>query len=107
VKVLVSFIIPVLGVKCKSNNEEIMNTFYFAVLTAIQANNSRFSWYQLDRELVTHAGCDPGVVSKDLMTVLRELQQTGYISVSAGHNPAQPLYSITPAGQEQLQAHSR
>jgi DNA-binding PadR family transcriptional regulator len=36
------------------------------------------------------------------MPALRELEQAGFITTTAGPNPAQPLYSVTPTGQQQL-----
>ncbi len=84
-----------------------MNPVHLAVLGIITANDGRFSWYQIDRALsqrgVEGAWPAPG----GLMPILRELEQSGCITATAGQNPAQPLYSITPAGQEQLQAHFR
>jgi DNA-binding PadR family transcriptional regulator len=79
-----------------------MSPFQIAILEIIKANDGKFSWYQLDRALTQRVGgWDPGIVSKDLMPALRELEQAGFIATSAGHNPAQPLYSITPAGQQE------
>jgi DNA-binding PadR family transcriptional regulator len=82
-----------------------MSPSQIAILEIINANDGKFSWYQLDRALSQQAGgTDPGIVSIDLMPALRELQREGFIITGAGHNPAQPLYSITPAGQQQLEA---
>lgn len=83
-----------------------MNPVHLAVLGIIRANDGRFSWYQIDRALSQRgvAGGEwpaPG----GLMPVLRGLEQSGYITAATGQNPAQPLYSITQAGQQQLDAH--
>jgi DNA-binding PadR family transcriptional regulator len=82
-----------------------MSPLQITILELIKANDGRFSWYQLDRALTHRARADPGMVSKELMPSLHELHQAGFITASAGHNPAQPLYSITPAGQRELQVH--
>jgi DNA-binding PadR family transcriptional regulator len=75
-----------------------MTPFQTAILEIIEANDGKMSWYQLDRALTQRVdGWDPEVVSRDLMPALRVLEQAGYIATSAGHNPAQPLYSIAPA----------
>jgi len=39
------------------------------------------------------------------MPSLHELQQAGLMTARAGHNPGQPLYSVTPAGQRELEIH--
>jgi len=82
-----------------------MSPLQITILELIKANDGRFSWYQLDRALTHRARTDPGTVSEHLMPSLHELQQAGFITASAGHNPAQPLYSVTPAGQRELQIH--
>jgi len=41
------------------------------------------------------------------MPVLHELEQSGYVATTASHNPAQPLYSITPKGRQQLEVDPR
>ncbi len=83
-----------------------MSLLQIAILKVIKANDGKFSWYQLDRALTQRAaGVDPSIVSKDLMSALRELEQVGFIRTSDGHNPGQPLYSMTPAGQQQLEVH--
>jgi DNA-binding PadR family transcriptional regulator len=81
-----------------------MSPLQVAILEIIEANDGKFSWYQLDRALTHRAGADPGIVSRDLMPALRELERAGFITASAGHSPAQPLYSVTPTGQKQLGA---
>jgi DNA-binding HxlR family transcriptional regulator len=81
-----------------------MSDFQITVLTAIQANDGKFSWYQLDRALTHRAGVDPGKVSKDMMLALRELEGAGFIIAGVGHNPGQPLYSITASGQQLLES---
>jgi DNA-binding PadR family transcriptional regulator len=80
-----------------------MSPLQVTILKIIEANDGKFSWYQLDRALTHRAGVDPGIVSRDLMPALRELEQAGFITASAGYNPAHPLYSVTPKGQEQLE----
>jgi DNA-binding PadR family transcriptional regulator len=80
-----------------------MNPLQKAILEVIKANDGEYSWYQLDRALIHRAGIDPGTVSRDLMPVLSELEQAGFITASRGYNPGQPLYSVTPTGQEQLE----
>jgi DNA-binding PadR family transcriptional regulator len=81
-----------------------MSPLQIAILEAIKANDGKFSWYQLDRALTQRVGgVDPGIVSRDLMPALRELEQGGLISSASGHNPGQPLYSLTPVGQEHLE----
>jgi DNA-binding PadR family transcriptional regulator len=73
-----------------------MTPFQTAILEIIEANDGKLSWYQLDRALTQRVGgWDPGIVSRDLMPALGALEQAGLIARSAGHNPAQPLYSIT------------
>ena len=81
-----------------------MSPFQVIILNIIKANDGKFSWYQLDRELTHRAGgLDPAIVSKNLMPSLRELEQCGFITTNAGHNPGQPLYSMTPQGLERLE----
>ena len=75
------------------------------VLKLVSEHNGQWSWYQLDRALTQRVGgWEPAIVSRDLMPALRELEQAGLIATSAGHNPGQPLYSITPAGQQEREA---
>jgi DNA-binding PadR family transcriptional regulator len=74
------------------------------VLRIIKANDGRFSWYQIDRELTHREGFDPGIVSSGLMPVLRELEHSGCIIAAAGQNSTPSLFSITPAGRQQLEA---
>ncbi len=80
-----------------------MSPLQVAILKIIEANDGKFSWYQLDRALTHRAGVDPGIVSRGLMPALRELEQAGFITASVGYSPAKPLYSVTPTGQEQLE----
>ncbi|MGC8640073.1 MAG: hypothetical protein ACP5XB_09380 [Isosphaeraceae bacterium] len=82
-----------------------MSPLQVAILKLIEANDGRFSWYQLDRALTHRAGVDPGIVSRDLVPASRELEQAGFITASAGHSPARPLYSVTPAGEQELEVH--
>lgn len=79
-----------------------MNPLQIAILEIIQSNDGKFSWYQLDRALTHRSGIDPGIVSSGLMAALHELEQAGFISARIGHNTAQPLFSISPSGVEQL-----
>ena len=81
-----------------------MSPFQIAILEVIKANDGKFSWYQIDRALSQRANSDGGV-SGSLMPALRELEQGGFVTTGAGHNPAQPLYSMTPAGRQQLEVH--
>lgn len=82
-----------------------MSPLKIAILKIIQANDGKFSWYQLDRALTQQAAVDPSIVSKELMPALRELEREGLIATAVGHNPSQPLYTITAAGLQQLQVH--
>jgi len=83
-----------------------MNSARIAIVKAIQANDGKLSWYQLDREITQRTGgVDPTTVSKDLMPTLRELEQADIIATIAGHHPAQRLYSLTPAGRQLLESH--
>jgi DNA-binding PadR family transcriptional regulator len=82
-----------------------MSPLQIAVLGIIKANDGKVSWYQIDRALTHRVGLDPGTVSSGLMPALRELEQAGYIT-AAGQNTTPSLYSITPAGQQQLEAHA-
>jgi DNA-binding PadR family transcriptional regulator len=71
-----------------------MSTLRIAILKMIKANDGKFSWYQLDRALTRRAGgVDPGVVSKDLMSALRELEQEGFITTRrpAGRSASRQL----------------
>jgi DNA-binding PadR family transcriptional regulator len=81
-----------------------MNSIHIAVLRIISTNDGKFSWYQIDRALSQQGLVDgtwpaPG----GLMPVLRELEQSGYITAAVGPNPAQPLYSVTQMAHEQLE----
>ena len=79
-----------------------MSPFQIAILDLIEANDGKLSWYQLDRALTQRVGgWDPGIVSRDLMPALRQLEQAGFIATSAGQNASQPLYWITPAGHQE------
>ena len=80
-----------------------MSPLKYAILEAIDRNDGKYTWYQLDRALTQRADMDPGVVSRELMPALRELEQAHLITASPGSNPGQPLYSVTPAGQETLE----
>ena len=37
------------------------------------------------------------------MPALHELEQAGFVATSAGHDPAQPLYSMSPKGLHRLE----
>jgi DNA-binding PadR family transcriptional regulator len=81
-----------------------MSPTQIIILEIIKANDGKFSWYQLDRELTYRGGgLDPAIVSKNLMPALHELEQGGFITTAAAHSPGQPLYSITPKGLECLE----
>jgi DNA-binding PadR family transcriptional regulator len=77
-----------------------MSPFQIYILELIKTNDGKLSWYQIDRALSQRTTA--GIVPESLMPALRELEQGGFITTGAGHNPGQPLYSITPAGQQQL-----
>ena len=79
-----------------------MSPLQTAILEIIQANDGKFSWYQIDRALSLRPN-NGGSGSGNLMSALCELEQAGFITASAGYNPAQPLYSVTPTGQELLE----
>lgn len=79
-----------------------MSGLQIAVIEIIQSNDGKFSWYQIDRAL-SHRTNNRGSALENLKSALRELEQAGFITTIPGYNPAQPLYSVTPAGQEQLQ----
>jgi DNA-binding HxlR family transcriptional regulator len=82
-----------------------MSSIQIAILKAIQANDGKLSWYQLDRELTQRIGSvGPPAVSEALLPSLRELEQANLIATIAGHHPAQPLYSITAIGQQLLES---
>jgi DNA-binding PadR family transcriptional regulator len=85
-----------------------MNPIHLAVLRIINANDGKFSWYQIDRAL-SQQGVDGGTwpAPGGLMPVLRELEQSEYVKTTVGQNPAQPLYLITQAGHRQLEAYSQ
>jgi len=79
-----------------------MSPLLITILEIIKANDGNFSWYQLNRALTSQKGVDPGIVSRDLMPALHELEQAGFITARAGPNPALPLYSLTPTGEQFL-----
>jgi DNA-binding HxlR family transcriptional regulator len=84
----------------------MISSIQIAILKAIQANDGKLNWYQLDRELTQRlASGGSTAVSEVLMPGLRELEQADFITTVAGHHPAQPLYSITVTGQQLLEAH--
>jgi DNA-binding PadR family transcriptional regulator len=81
-----------------------MSPFHVAILEVIEANHGSFSWYQLDRALSNRAeASDPALVSTGLMPAPHQLEAAGFITTSGGPAPGQPLYSLTPAGREQLE----
>jgi Fe2+ or Zn2+ uptake regulation protein len=81
-----------------------MSPFQLTILEIIEANDGKYSWYQLDRALTQRpGGLDPAIVSKDLMAALRDLEEAGFITTTADHNPGQPLYSMTPRELEHLE----
>lgn len=84
-----------------------MNPVHITVLRIINTNDGKFSWYQIERTL-SHQGVvgDAWPALGGLMPVLRELEQSGYITAAVGPNPAQPLYSITQIGHQQLDGYS-
>ena len=80
-----------------------MSPFQVTIMEVIEANDGRFSWYQLDRTLSNRAeGPDPGTVSTGLIQALGELEQAGFLATSPGHAPGLPVYSLTPAGRQRL-----
>lgn len=81
-----------------------MSPLQIAIIEIIQSNDGKFSWYQIDRAL-SHRSNKGGIALGNLMPALLDLEQAGFITTSAGYNPAQPLYSVTPYGQEQLKVH--
>ena len=81
-----------------------MSHLQVTILRIISNDDGKLSWYQLDRVLTQREAVDPGVVSTDLMPSLRELKRAGLITEAPGHNPGQPLYSVTPAGEQCLAA---
>jgi DNA-binding PadR family transcriptional regulator len=78
-----------------------MNPLQIAILQIISDNDGEFSWYQIDRAL-SRRGTGGGSASGNLLSILRELEMAGLVAARAGHHAAQPLYSVTPAGQQQL-----
>jgi DNA-binding PadR family transcriptional regulator len=85
-------------------NGKTMTPLHLTVLRIIGTNDGKVSWYQIDRAL-SQQGLVSGTwpAPGGLMPVLRELEQSGYITAAVGPNPAQPLYSITQMAQEQLE----
>src|ERR1700733_10530918 len=70
----------------------MISSIQIAILKAIQANDGKLSWYQLNRELTQRlASGGSTAVSEVLMPGLRELEQADFITTVAGHHPAQPL----------------
>ena len=80
-----------------------MSPLQLAILEIIKANDGKFSWYQIDRVLSRRT--IDNRASGNLISAVRGLEQAGFITTTAGHNPAQPLYSVTLAGQQQLELH--
>lgn len=82
-----------------------MNPIHLSVLKIIASNDGRFNWYQIDRALSHQGIVDAGWSAPGgLMPVLRELEQSQYVTATEGPNPSQPLYSLTPLGHRQLGA---
>jgi DNA-binding PadR family transcriptional regulator len=76
------------------------------VLELIAAHDGAYSWYQIDRALsASSASSDSNVlVLGGLIRELKKLEEHGLISSGIGHNPAQPVYTITARGKEALDA---
>jgi DNA-binding PadR family transcriptional regulator len=80
-----------------------MSPLQVAILQIVESNDGRLNWYQLDRALTQRVGgLDPGAVSSGLLPALHELEEGGLIASNPGPNPGQPVYSMTPAGQQVL-----
>ena len=89
----------------QTNEVEVsMSPLHNALLDVIKANDGKYSWYQLDRALSCRGLA--GDVSSKLMAALHELEQGGFITTTAGHSPAQPLYLITDEGKRVLESSS-
>jgi len=81
-----------------------MDRFQREILKAVASHDGEFSWYQLDRTL-TNDSTDGGenvARMRGLLRALRGLEEAGFIASGAGHNPSQPLYSITAKGRHTL-----
>lgn len=74
-----------------------MNT-RIAMVELVSLNDGKWSWYQLDRGLLAR-GIAGGA---DVITMVRELIDGGFIDESTGHNPSQTLYSVTDKGRKML-----
>ena len=81
-----------------------MDPFTQEILELIAAHDGQYTWYQLDRALsswsVNRERNLP--LLKGLTRVLRELEECGLISSGTGHVPAQPVYSITAQGRQEI-----
>jgi DNA-binding HxlR family transcriptional regulator len=82
-----------------------MSPLQIAILEIVKLNDGKLSWYQIDRALANRGGVDLQAASMGLMATLRGLEAAGFIATNPGHHPAQPLYSLTPVGQQQLEIH--
>ncbi len=82
-------------------NEADLREMRTDILGFINKHNGDWSWYQLDRALVSHR-TDPSLMGH-MMSILDQLEQSGYIcSEGAG---AHPRYQITEAGRRLLEEH--
>jgi DNA-binding HxlR family transcriptional regulator len=68
------------------------------LLKLIANHDGGWSWYQLDRALSAR-----GLMLKmPLTAVLQQVEDEGLIRSAAGHNPSQPVYSITDMGRARI-----
>jgi DNA-binding PadR family transcriptional regulator len=81
--------------------EKNLNSDEIAILKMIGEHQGELSWYQVDRNLARDR--DPGLDAPNAFAILRELETFGLIKTGPGRHPAQPLYSLTNAGQEALE----
>ena len=82
----------------------MMNSLSLQILRVIDRHDGVFSWYQIDRELVTWSlrREENRAQMHRLMDYLRDLEKQNLIRSAPGHSPSQPLYSLTAAGRELL-----
>ncbi len=71
------------------------------VLSLIQKNDGRWTWYQLARALTANGYGGQG----NLVTFMNELVKEGLILTKTAPNYPHPLYCMTAQGQNWLENH--
>ncbi len=73
------------------------------VLSLIQKNDGRWTWYQLARAITVHGYGGQG----NIVTFMNQLVKEGLILTKTAQNYPNPLYCITAQGKNGLENHKK